>query len=206
MSMRAVKCILIRHGITPGNEKRIFLGCRTDDSLSGTGVAMTLERRRALLELAGESPVVFASPMKRAMQTARLIFEDADIRIVNDLQEIDFGRFDGHTHEELDGDDAYQAWLDSNGHAPIPEGEDMAGFADRSMRGLRHVLTDVPDGRNAVIVCHGGNIMAIMSMLDGGEYYEYLQENLGGYVLELSVDDDQIHLITYVSIADRLRA
>ena len=48
-----------------------------------------------------------------------------------------------------------------------------------------------------VIVCHGGNIMSILSRLTGDDYYDFMTETLGGYVLELETNDEGINVISY---------
>jgi alpha-ribazole phosphatase len=47
----------------------------------------------------------------------------------------------------------------------------------------------------AVIVCHGGSIMAIMSTLTGKEFYDFYVNNLGGYELTLEYDFPAVNVV-----------
>ena len=58
---------------------------------------------------------IFSSPLKRALQTAQIIGESrkAPVEIVEDLQEVDFGRWEGLTWEQARQQDPeiYKRWL-----------------------------------------------------------------------------------------------
>lgn len=198
-----MRCILIRHAATPGNESRMFLGSRTDESLSDTGVKSILEQRTGLRGLIDENVSVWSSPMKRAMETAGLIFPVSKVNICPDLRELDFGIMDGHTHSELDGNPAYQAWIDAGGLTDPPEGEAISVFLKRSLDALLKILSTEPLTDKAVI-CHGGNIMAVMSSLFGGGFYDYIVPNLDGYILKVETDGKGISVPSYDGIGSRL--
>ena len=51
-----------------------------------------------------------------------------------------------------------------------------------------------------VLVCHGGTIMAVMSHIAGGEYYDYQVKNLKGYDVSFDYEDGRIFNVTYCSI------
>ncbi len=181
-----MKCCLIRHGVTEGNDKLNFNGCRTDEPLTKAG-------REALKEIEDLQPgmMLFASPMKRAIETAAIMFPGRDPVVIGDLREMDFGDFEGRNHKMLDGDPDYQAWLDSGGLSKIPGGESIAEFSDRAWRGFREaVARAVESGAECMcIVAHGGTIMAVMSMLTGEDYFNFNAPNGAGYIIELEIDD-----------------
>ena len=181
-----MRVVLIRHGKTTGNIERRYSGCRTDDPLAEEGIA-------ALCRITvDENSLLFVSPMKRAKETAEILFPELEQRIEHDVREMDFGRFDGKTHAELDGDPDYQAWIDSGGTAQIPEGESMLSFRDRTMECFRRIIREATaDGARPVvyIVAHGGTIMALMNSLTGIQYYSFLVDNGTGFDLDLEVDD-----------------
>ena len=66
---------------------------------------------------------VVVSPMRRCIQTARLIYPDKEAVIVEDLRECDFGTFEGKNYRQLSGNTEYQRWIDSNATIPFPGGE-----------------------------------------------------------------------------------
>lgn len=150
--------LLIRHGATAGNLERRYIG-RTDEPLCQEG----LTQIRALARQGLTADVVFASPARRTRQTAALLFPDRVPRLVEALWETDFGAFEGKTAQELTGDPAYQAWLDSFCQGPIPGGEAVADFRARCAGAFRSCLDQVGEGETAAFVLHGGCIMAILA-------------------------------------------
>ena len=79
----------------------------------------------------------------------------------------------------------------------IPEGEGRDAFIKRSYEGFLDALGDRSIDETIAIVCHGGNIMSVMSRLTGEDYYDFMTETLGGYILELETDDEGISIISY---------
>lgn len=191
---------LIRHGKTRGNAQRRFVGRGTDEPLSEEGIREARMRR----EKAEENPNwpraplrVCSSPMRRAVQTAEILFDRPEFTRIEDLAELDFGLFEGKNHAELAGDPSYQAWLDSNGSLPVPGGEDLESFGRRSFRGFLEALGDPLQKERVAVVCHGGSIMAVMSTLTGEDYYTFIADNLSGYCLEIEMNDEGICNFTY---------
>ena len=64
------------------------------------------------------------------------------LHIIEEFRETDFGAFEGKNHRELDGNEDYQAWIDSMGELPFPGGESRAEVKSRVMRGFRRMLED----------------------------------------------------------------
>ena len=56
---------------------------------------------------------VFSSPMKRCIQTAKVVFGEEDPEIIEEFRECDFGILEGKTHEELMGDPLYDTFVES---------------------------------------------------------------------------------------------
>ena len=196
---RKVQLLLIRHGQTTGNLEGRFNGCRTDEPLCPEGREALAERR-----MEDGSEYIFTSPMKRCMETAELLYPGMPKRILPTMREMDFGRFEGRNHAELDGDPEYQAWIDSGGKNGFPGGEDRKSFSLRTMAAFREMLSLLPDEAEGqlrvALVCHGGNIMAIMSELTGNGFYDYLVKNGEGYELTFSLTGDTIHDLSYHSL------
>lgn len=128
-----------------------------------------------------------------------MLFPDSPVTIIDELTEMDFGRFEGKTYEELKEDEEYQKWLDHKGLIPAPGGEGRDDFVLRSLAGFRRAL-DLSGSSDLIIVCHGGNIMAIMSALTGDGYFDHHAGNLEGYILKFKEDDEGISDLTYDSI------
>lgn len=137
------KVYLIRHGKTLGNAEKRYVGRRTDEELSEEGIKDINEMLGSISKLiADRVDRVCSSPMKRAVQTAEILFGDYVPETIDNLVEIDFGVFEGKNYEELNGDEIYQKWIDSNGTMDIPDGESRENFISRSYEGFCEALGD----------------------------------------------------------------
>ena len=169
---------LIRHGLTRGNLEHRYIGCRTDESLCDEGVSALRAREYPPVRR------VFASPMRRCVETAAILYPGIEPEIVGDFRECDFGAFEGMSYAELNGRADYQAWIDSGGELPFPGGESRAQFAARCFRAFEALLAlDLRD--DWAIVAHGGTIMAIMERYarPKGNYFDFQMPCGDGFVL-----------------------
>ena len=171
---QCMKLTFIRHGKTQGNLESRYVG-RTDQPLCAEGCEELLTRKAA-----GEYPaaplIVFVSPLLRCRESASIIFPSALQIPVAEFTECDFGEFEMKNYEELDGNPVYQAWIESGGTAPFPNGESMSQMKARALRGFYRVMEQT-GGNDACFVVHGGTIMAILSQIAGGDFYDYQVEN-----------------------------
>lgn len=192
-----MRVYLIRHSMTKGNKEKRYIGT-TDESLCLEGIQL-LEERKGMYP---EVTYVYVSPMKRCVQTAEIIYPKmmkAGAYSCNEkLRECDFGLFENHNYIELSGCPEYQAWIDSGGKLPFPEGESREAFIRRTLEGFREVVRDAQahDRETIAVVAHGGTIMSIMERYavkeDGtpaGSYYDYQIKNGEGYELRISEND-----------------
>lgn len=167
---------LIRHGKTTGNLTGCYIG-RTDEPLCAEGIAALR---------CGAVPrcdVLFCSPMRRCTETAGILFPGQVPVLCEELRECDFGTFEGKNYLMLSDDPYYQAWIDSGGNLPFPEGESPAAFRDRCVRGFRRCVSEVQDASTLAFVVHGGTIMSVLEALavPHRTYYDWLTENGGGW-------------------------
>lgn len=178
-----MEILLMRHGKTAGNNARRYVGV-TDESLCDEGISLARESG-----ICTETAHVYASPLKRALETARIKFPNAKLTIVNDLHEMDFGDFEGCSAAELERDSAYVKWLDSHCTFRCPNGEGIGDFSDRVCRAFDGiVLESIKRGdERLVMVAHGGSIMAILSRYGRPkrQYYEWYVDNCCGYRAQL---------------------
>ncbi len=188
--------ILIRHGKTSYNALGKYMGCGIDEDLSVEGREEIAKNRDRIRKVC-EGAIVYSGPLLRARHTAEILFDDKNVNIEDSLIEIDFGDFEGKSAAELSGDPRYQQWIDSDGTLQFPNGESIENFRARTMVSLHNIINKAADEDKIAIVCHGGNIMAIMSMLFGGKYFDYLIPNVEGYILKLAVEDGNIRGISY---------
>ncbi len=126
---------LVRHAQTAWNVQRRFLGA-TDLGLDEEGV----NQARALGEsLTGRVGVVYASPLKRALETASHVCSGA--RVEEGLQEMDQGHLDGLTGAEAleKYPEFFQAWEADPTHALAPGGGSLGACRDRAVEALRRI-------------------------------------------------------------------
>lgn len=178
-----MKIFLIRHGKTAGNLLHKYVG-RTDEPLCDAG--------RLGLQGVNAPKVdgVFASPMLRCRQTAALLYPGRQIWTEERLRECDFGRFEMKNWKELDGDKDYQAWIDSGGLLPFPEGESQEAFRGRCRQGFEAVLHMAGERKlkSIAVVVHGGTIMSVMDAWSAPHkgYFDWQIGN--GEILAVSAD------------------
>ncbi len=170
---------LIRHGLTKGNLEGRYIGCKTDEPLCELG-----EARLSALRMP-EVSRVFVSPMWRCIQSAQILFPEAETVIVKDFRECDFGDFEGKNYAELNGDAAYQAWIYSGGEMPFPNGESRKQFAERCVCAFEK-LALLSSEEDCAVVAHGGTLMAIMEKyaMPKGGYFDYQVKCGEGFALE----------------------
>lgn len=128
---------LIRHGATISNKEGRYLG-KTDESLSREGIR-TLEKA-VTDKICPGADVLFSGPMKRCLETAKILYPGQIPIRIPEWTEMDFGAFEGHNYKELSGDPAYQKWIDSGGILPFPGGESREEFIRRSVVGYENML------------------------------------------------------------------
>ncbi len=142
---------ILRHGQTTWNADGRFQG-RLDSPLTARGESQATAMGTLLAQrgVTVRSHALWVSPAGRARATARLAFDGAAARVVDDLCEIGMGDWSGLSREDLgalgvDVDDL--SMLDFYGRAPGGEGFD--GVWDRAGRVLGAVT--VP----TILVTHG---------------------------------------------------
>ena len=185
---------LIRHGKTAGNLLGRYIGSRTDEPLCDEG------REGLAGKQLPEVERLYVSPMKRCVETAEILwpeFDQKNIQKVTDLRECDFGDFENKNYKELSGNGDYQAWIDSNGTLPFPNGESMDLFKSRCLEAFAQIVEEVSGAEQkwkdsgetgmfrAGIVVHGGTIMAILEQYGYPKraYFDYQVKNGCGYRL-----------------------
>jgi probable phosphoglycerate mutase len=94
----AFEAVVVRHGETEWSRESRHTG-RTDVPLTERGRDEARHLRRTLSERSYAA--VFTSPLQRALETARLAGFDSNLIVDSDLQEWDYGEYEGLTSEEV---------------------------------------------------------------------------------------------------------
>lgn len=156
---------LLRHGRTAANEAHLYCG-RTDIALSADGEA-GLRRLRASGVCPPLPQNVYTSGMRRCDQTLRILYGDVPFRTLPGLREMDFGRFEMKSYEQLRDDPAYLAWIAGDNEAnAAPGGESGRIMEKRAFAELDRLAAA---GGDALVVTHGGVIAAAMARWFPGE-------------------------------------
>ncbi len=187
-----MKIAFIRHGCTPGNLERRYIG-RTDEPLSAYG---TEELKKRLYP---EADHVISSPMKRCIETAQIIYPDIEPIISEDLRECDFGDFEDKNYSELNGDPYYQKWIDSGGELPFPGGESPRVFRERSCKAFVKEIWKLPRNASVSMIVHGGTVMSVLSRFSVPErsYFDFQIKNGCGFQTEW--DGEKILILSEIT-------
>jgi len=156
--------ILVRHGETDGRSSVRFHG-RSDVLLSSEGREQMHAAARSLP--IDHFDLVVASPLARAWAAAAIVAPGSPVRLESDFREIDFGRWEGLTREEIEDLDPLLArsWLEGLEEFEFPEGETREAFRSRVLAGVERLLAS-PVG-SALVVSHKGVIRTIVETLCG---------------------------------------
>jgi len=165
--------ILVRHGETTANVKRLFCG-HTDVELTEKGIMQANEAYEKLKKY--DFDMVFSSDLKRAYETAEIINRDRKLKInvVPELREINFGEFEGHTFDEiLSKDSSFKSeYFDDNWNYTFPNGESLGKMNHRIIAAYRKVLEENKD-KNLLMVLHAGVIRGILANEISENYKSY---------------------------------
>lgn len=158
---------LVRHGATPLTKEDRFSGAENVD--------LSEEGRRQVQHLAvrladDKISAVYASPLDRTMDTARILAHPHKLTPVprDGLREISHGHWEGLTRKEVEKEfpGEYPAWeSDPLTYAPI-DGESGLSVLARALPVIREIVVSHP-GQNVLVVSHKATLRLIISSLLG---------------------------------------
>lgn len=153
-------CIFIRHGETDWNLQKRYLGS-SDIGLNARGVKQATDLSTTI-ERDGIS-AVYASDLKRATAFARIVFPAHEIKTMPAFREMNFGIFEGLTHEDIvtRHPEIYSRWLNDPFTTSVPQGESFEALSKRvhaavASLAVRH------RGETVAVVTHSGPIRAML--------------------------------------------
>jgi broad specificity phosphatase PhoE len=154
----AVELVYETHSISVDNERGVATGWLPGElSAEGRRLAYALgERRRS-----DGIDCVFASDLRRAVETAEIAFEGSGVEIRLDvrLRECNYGDLNGAPVGELD---PRRRFIDR----PYPGGESYRDCVEK----MRSFLGDVArefDGRRVLVIAHSAQRWALRHLLEG---------------------------------------
>ena len=158
-----MRLYLARHGESTGNAERLIFGQR-DYPLTEKGRAQARALGRSLEGARIER--VVASPLIRALETARLAHPNAAIETDARLMEQFMGRWEGLTEAEVLADNAplWEAMLAdwTRDQAAPPGGESYSALSARVSLAVSEIIAR---GEDTLIVTHAGVLAAMRELL-----------------------------------------
>lgn len=190
-----MKLHLIRHGNTEGTERHLYYGT-TDLPLSPAG----REQLRHQAEAGGYPPLegcqLYSTGMRRTEETLEIIYGQQPHGTIPQMKEINFGVFEMESHQSLLERADYQSWISGKFLANTPpQGESYLQFCSRVIPALEGLVAARQD---AILVCHGGTISAVMSHLfprEGKTTYDWIPNPGEGYSVTIGGENS-----TYLAI------
>ena len=159
-----MRLYLIRHGETDDNVGRMALG-RRDVPLNDRGRAQARAIAEALRSRDGIA-AVYASPLQRAVHTARPLAEALALEVRTDGRfiEMDIGEMDGLAL--VDARERYpdfmRRWLSEEvAEAEMPGGESLTQVQERAWPAVES-LRNAHDGAEAVVVTHNFVLLTVL--------------------------------------------
>jgi broad specificity phosphatase PhoE len=164
---------LIRHGESDWNIEKRIQGQMEGAKLSEKGQLQSRQLKKGLEHNGIRMDLVYSSPLRRALETAKIAFPDQAIRTDDRLQERSFGKLEGMTRDDVGK--KYPELTEArkkHGSTPWFEGsEKLEGLAERGMDFLRFVVKEHP-GKHIAVVFHGGILEAMLAHMHGMDMLE----------------------------------
>lgn len=195
--------ILVRHGETDWNRDRRIQGS-TDVPLNDTGREQARDTAVLLRGTLGDQvPVVVASDLARARETAQLIADGVGTRVAAlypGLRERGYGEAEG-----VDIDEFRTRWGDWH-RAEVPGAEPWSDLRRRAVRTLRHVVRDArresaPASTTVVAVSHGALIREVIRHATGGALPHEGERLPNGATFSFLIERERLRLLTYAGAA-----
>ena len=156
-----MEILLTRHGQTEWNLLKKVQG-KADIELNEKGIEQAETIRVSLKE--ERIDLILCSPLKRAIQTAEIINQGKNIRMIIDerLSERDFGEFEGMSNTDFD----FNAFWSYKQNLKYDKAENIKDFFYRVYTKLDNIENKYKD-KNILFVTHGGVSIAIDCYVNG---------------------------------------
>jgi len=199
-----VNIVLVRHATCPQMES-VLLGRNIDGPLNerGEGQARFVAQRL----LAFPHLVIESSPRRRARHTAGIIASQRDtvVRIVPQMDELDFGRWSGQSFDALAADPQWRRWNKYRGVSRTPAGDSIRDVQERALTHFRK-LEQTFDQETIVIVTHAEVIRSVVLHALQAPIDDYCRFEIGAASLtRLTVEGAELRLESVNEQAASLR-
>ena len=163
----ATRLVLVRHAEADEAMRGRCYGS-LDVPLSAAGVRQAARLGEALRDL--DLAAVFASPLRRALDTARAIAAAQGLEPVTraELRELSFGELEGVAYDEIAAGhpETYRLWMEEPAAVRFPGGETLAELRRRVVPALAGIRAG-HDGEAVAVVAHGGVVRVALAEVLG---------------------------------------
>ena len=156
-----MEILLVRHGQTEWNLLKKVQG-KADVELNEQGIKQAEETRNYLKN--EKIDLILCSPLKRAMQTAEIIKQERNIKMIIDerISERDFGEFEGMPNTDFD----FNAFWSYKQNLKYDKAENIQDFFERVYDFLESIKNEYT-GKRVLIVAHGGISIPVKCYFEG---------------------------------------
>ncbi|HEY2951499.1 MAG TPA: histidine phosphatase family protein [Verrucomicrobiae bacterium] len=203
MKKTTLKLYFLRHGQTLFSRENVFCGSGLNPELTPEGLEMAM----AFAAAYGATPwnAVYASPLRRAVQTAQPLCDAAglSLELRDDLKEIGYGKWEAQSAETVNRDfhDDYIRWTADPAWYPPTDGEPAITIAHRALRVVEEIKQRFAGG-NVLVVSHKATIRILLCSLLGIDVGRF-RYRLGCPVGSVSVVEFSAHGPLLHALADR---
>lgn len=189
--VNSVDIILLRHGMTKENEESRYIGW-TDSPLSVNGRKEVELVSRNIFQVAASSRI-YTSDLVRTIETAHILFPNHQTFEIKQLREMNFGKWECLTYNDLKNDSEYQTWLDQLFTYKLPQGESADIFTERIDQAFDEIKKDIirEQLEEVILVVHGGVIRHLLTKLTRGNkgFFDWKIPYSRGYRLTFTCDN-----------------
>ena len=193
-----MEIILVRHGETEWNVKKIFRG-RKDIGLSDKGFKQAEYLGKYLSDMDIEA--IYSSPLRRAIDTANQIakFQSQNkIIFTDDLVDFNYGEWEGKSEDEVKEKygSLFEEWYNEPSSLKIPGGEKLNDVRERALRLIDEVINKYK--KRVVLVSHRVvNKVLICALLElDHSHFWNIKLDLGGITV-FNYQDSRFILIKH---------
>ena len=163
-----MKIWFVRHGETEWNRTKRYQG-HSDIPLNENGRRQAQETASLLAK--ETLSAIYASDLKRAVETAEAIAQTHELRVQQkpELRELHFGLWEGLRYEQI-----MEKWADELSlmyehpeKGCAPEGEGFSELAKRAWPALQAIREAHQEEDAIAVVAHGGTIRVLLCLLQG---------------------------------------
>lgn len=185
--MKSYYIHLIRHGAISPTLMGRYIGV--------TDVALSEEGKKDIQKLDSTmdypyAKVVFTSPLKRCVETARLIYPNIEPLVIDQLSEYHFGEWENRSADELKGNENFTKWLAGDNSVKPPRGESNSDFTRRICIMFESIVDGLIKTGNtdAAIITHGGVMNTLLAVygLPQAKPFDWACDNGYGYSLRVT--------------------